>query len=70
MGNIRDLTVCRRDTALPREQPLVLPVRDLADWEALEGMRVHSHTRLLVADLFGSGYGLGNYGKLVVSSSL
>ncbi|MDP2548579.1 ExeM/NucH family extracellular endonuclease [Oceanobacter sp. 4_MG-2023] len=70
LGNIRDLTVCRRDTALPRAQPLVLPVRDLADWEALEGMRVHSHTRLLVADLYGAGYGLGNYGQLVVSSSL
>ncbi|WP_221797661.1 ExeM/NucH family extracellular endonuclease [Oceanobacter mangrovi] len=68
--NLQQLTVCATNQTLPKAFKLVLPVASLVVFEALEGMRVQSLQGLVISDLYGAGYGLGNYGQLVVSSEL
>jgi predicted extracellular nuclease len=50
--------------------PLKLPVTSLKEFERLEGMRVQLSQSLVVSDLYGAGYGLGNYGQFAISSKL
>ena len=64
------LTVCDSGHSLPTAIKLHLPVASQQAFESLEGMRVQNQQLLLVADLYGAGYGLGNYGQVVVSSQL
>jgi len=70
LSSIADITVCSGDNALPAPIELTLPVVDLTEFEAVEGMLVESDQSLLISDLFGTGYGLGNYGQFAVSSRL
>jgi len=70
LSNISDIAVCSSDNALPAAIELTLPVADLAEFEAVEGMLVESDQSLLISDLFGTGYGFGNYGQFAVSSQL
>jgi predicted extracellular nuclease len=42
----------------------------MAEFEALEGMRIKLTQELVVSDLFGAGYGLGNYGQFAVSTQV
>lgn len=70
LKNISDFVVCSSGNPLPAPVEINLPVADLTEWEALEGMRVTSAQNLVVSDLFGTGYGFGNYGQFVVSSRL
>lgn len=68
--NISDLSVCSENNALPASVEIEMPVESLTQWEAIEGMRLSSNQNLVVSDLFGTGYGFGNYGQFVVSSKL
>ncbi|MDQ4427147.1 ExeM/NucH family extracellular endonuclease [Thalassolituus sp.] len=70
LSNISDIAVCSSGNALPAAIELTLPVADLAEFEAVEGMLVESDQSLLISDLFGTGYGFGNYGQFAVSSRL
>ncbi|WP_419810463.1 ExeM/NucH family extracellular endonuclease [Bacterioplanoides sp.] len=70
LENVSDLIICSSDNTLPAPVAVSLPVTDLADWEALEGMRVTNNQNLVVSDLFGTGFGFGNNGEFVVSSRL
>lgn len=70
LTNISDIAVCSSGNALPTAIELTLPVADLAEFEAVEGMLVESDQPLLISDLFGTGYGFGNYGQFAVSSRL
>jgi predicted extracellular nuclease len=70
LSQVADYIVCAQNQALPESTSLSLPVTSLTEWEALEGMRVHATAPLVVSDLYGTGYGLGNYGQFVVSSRL
>lgn len=70
LKNVTDIKVCASNQALPAPVAVTLPVADLNVWEALEGMRIHSQQNLVVSDLFGTGYGFGNYGQFVLSSQL
>ncbi|WP_430461274.1 ExeM/NucH family extracellular endonuclease [Thalassolituus sp. LLYu03] len=67
---ITDLTICSSDNNLPQAVVVTLPVASLTQLEALEGMRISNNQNLVVSDLYGTGYGLGNYGQFVVSSAL
>ena len=55
---------------IPPAHELRLPVSSLAELEALEGMRVRLSQNLKISDLYGAGYGLGNYGQFAISSQL
>ncbi|BCE00253.1 ExeM/NucH family extracellular endonuclease [Marinicellulosiphila megalodicopiae] len=46
-----------------------LPVKDLLIMESIEGMLV-SFDSLMVSDFYGAGFGLQNYGQIVLSSKL
>lgn len=70
LGNVSELIVCATNQALPASTTLTLPVNDLLELEALEGMLVNNQQNLVVSDLFGTGYGFGNYGQFAVSSKL
>ncbi|ASP37573.1 hypothetical protein CHH28_02295 [Bacterioplanes sanyensis] len=70
LKNVADLVVCASGQSLPAPVALQLPVSDKTAWEAVEGMLVSSQQNLVVSDLFGTGYGFGNYGQFVVSSRL
>ncbi|MAD43730.1 MAG: hypothetical protein CMH98_01875 [Oceanospirillaceae bacterium] len=70
LGNISDIVICSSDNSLPAATPVTLPVESLTQWEALEGMLVSNNQNLVVSDLYGTGYGFGNYGQFVVSSEL
>lgn len=70
LSDVSELIVCSSNNSLPAATSISLPVSDLTDWEALEGMRVSASQELIVSDLFGTGYGFGNYGQFVVSSRL
>ncbi|WP_051219076.1 ExeM/NucH family extracellular endonuclease [Oceanobacter kriegii] len=70
LKTVTDMTVCSSGNELPEAQPLVLPVSEELAFEALEGMRIVASESLLVSDFYGTGYGFGNYGQLVVSSAL
>lgn len=68
--NVQAITVCDNSQPLPKAVALSLPVKSLTELERLEGMRIKLTSKLLVSDLFGAGYGLGNYGQFAVSSKL
>jgi predicted extracellular nuclease len=68
--NIRAINVCDDGIMLPAAEMLTLPVSSLLELEAKEGMRVSLSQELVVSDLYGAGYGLGNYGQFAVSSQL
>jgi len=70
LSNISDIVVCSSGNTLPAATGFTLPVEDLAQLEALEGMLVSNNQNLVVSDLYGTGYGFGNYGQFVVSSKL
>jgi len=67
---VKVLKTCARNQPVPAAVSLTLPVKSLAELEALEGMRISINQPLLVSDLFGTGYGLGNHGQFAVSSDL
>lgn len=72
---IEALRICRdvhssAAMELPTPIPLKLPVTSLRQLEQLEGMRVQLQQSLVVSDLYGAGYGLGNYGQFAISSTL
>ena len=70
LKQVKALIVCASHQALPKASLLSLPVKSLAELEALEGMRVRLKQSLLVSDLFGAGYGLAKYGQFAISSRL
>lgn len=70
LKNVQDFKVCAQAQPLPSPVAINLPIADLHEWEALEGMRIQTQQNLMVSDLFGTGYGFGNYGQFVVSSKL
>ena len=70
LKNITDISLCSSANTLPAVTAVTLPVTALTEWEALEGMRISNNQNLVVSDLYGTGYGLGNYGQFVVSSAL
>jgi len=70
LKNVRAVKVCSDQQVLPESIPLILPVSSLAELEALEGMRVHLRQPLIISDLYGAGYGLGNYGQFAISTRL
>lgn len=69
---VQSIIVCVHSQPLPKAVALSLPVKSLSEFERLEGMRIKltPKPRLLVSDLYGAGYGLGNYGQFAVSSKL
>ncbi len=64
------LEVCDSGNSLPTALKIRLPVENDDRFESLEGMRIQNQQLLVVADFYGAGYGLGNYGQIVVSSRL
>lgn len=70
LKSVTGLTVCSSGNSLPAAVNLTLPVSNLTQLEAVEGMRVNNSQNLVVSDLFGTGYGFGNYGQFAVSSAL
>ncbi|MGK0249722.1 MAG: putative extracellular nuclease [Oleispira sp.] len=67
---IKTLKICERGLELPKAEVIILPVSSLLQLEAKEGMRIILPQELVVSDLHGAGYGLGNYGQFAVSSQL
>ncbi|MFC3152252.1 ExeM/NucH family extracellular endonuclease [Litoribrevibacter euphylliae] len=70
LKSVDELVVCSSGNDLPTAASVTLPVASLEALEAVEGMRVQTNQELIVSDLFGTGYGFGNYGQFVVSSKL
>jgi predicted extracellular nuclease len=70
LKRVKALTICANNRPIPKASSLTLPVKSMAELEALEGMRVIIKQPLLVSDLFGSGYGLGSNGQFAISSRL
>lgn len=70
ISQVSDVVICASNQTLPAAIAVTLPVADLNVLEALEGMRISNEQGLVVSDLFGTGYGFGNYGQFVVSSRL
>ncbi len=74
LKRLKALTVCANDVPIPKARLITLPVNSVSELEALEGMRVllkqGLNKELIVSDLFGIGYGLGNHGQFAVSSQL
>ncbi len=67
---VKAIIVCASGIALPQAVSITLPVTSLLQLEAKEGMRIILPQDLVVSDLHGAGYGLGNYGQFAVSSQL
>lgn len=70
LKRVKALKICAHDVKIPPAHALRLPVNSLAELEALEGMRVRINQSLIISDLYGAGYGLGNYGQFAISSQL
>lgn len=70
LKRVKALRVCASNVSIPKALSLVLPVKSVAELEALEGMRVILQQPLWVSDLFGAGYGLGSNGQFAISSRL
>ena len=49
---------------------LKLPVSSMQELKRIKGKRVKLVQDLVVSDLYGAGYGLGNYGQFAISSKL
>jgi hypothetical protein len=69
LKNITALSLCSSNNPMPDPVALSLPASPLG-FEQLEGMLVHSEQDWVVSDLYGRGYGLGNYGEFAVSRQL
>jgi predicted extracellular nuclease len=67
---VKAIKVCDSGITLPKAVRITLPVSSLLQLEAREGMRIILPQELVVSDLHGAGYGLGNYGQFAVSSQL
>jgi predicted extracellular nuclease len=67
---IKALKICDSGLELPKAETILLPVSSLMQLEAKEGMRIILPQELVISDLHGAGYGLGNYGQFGVSSQL
>jgi predicted extracellular nuclease len=67
---IKALKICDSGLELPKAETILLPVSSLMQLEAKEGMRIILPQELVISDLHGAGYGLGNYGQFAVSSQL
>jgi predicted extracellular nuclease len=67
---VKAIIVCASGIALPKAVSITLPVTSLLQLEAKEGMRIILPQELVISDLHGAGYGLGNYGQFAVSSQL
>jgi len=70
LKKVRAIKICDEGIELPEVETLSLPVNSLLELEAKEGMRVSLSQDLVVSDLYGAGYGLGNYGQFALSSKL
>jgi len=70
LKSVSELSVCATGQVLPSAINVTLPVSDLTELEAVEGMLVENNQNLIVSDLYGTGYGFANYGQFVVSSKL
>jgi predicted extracellular nuclease len=70
LKSVEDIIICSQGNELPDAVRFVLPVNALTDFEAIEGMLVSNNQYLVASDLYGTGYGLGNYGQFAVSSRL
>ena len=70
LKSVSELSVCAENQALPTAISVTLPVADLTELEAVEGMLIENNQNLIVSDLYGTGYGFANYGQFVVSSKL
>ena len=70
--NVSALRICKKANPadIPKPVALTLPLNSMQQLEQLEGMLVKLTQPLIVSDLFGAGYGLGNYGQFAVSSKL
>jgi predicted extracellular nuclease len=67
---IKAIRICDSGLKLPKAEKILLPVSSLLQLEAKEGMRIILPQTLVISDLHGAGYGLGNYGQFAVSSQL
>jgi predicted extracellular nuclease len=70
LKRVKAIGICAHNVKIPPAHELRLPVNSLAELEALEGMRVRINQNLKISDLYGAGYGLGNYGQFAISSQL
>ena len=70
LKSVGELSVCAVNQTLPTAISVTLPVDDLTELEAVEGMLIENNQNLIVSDLYGTGYGFANYGQFVVSSKL
>jgi hypothetical protein len=70
LKSVEDIIICSQGNELPNAVRFVLLVNALTDFEAIEGMLVSNNQYLVASDLYGTGYGLGNYGQFAVSSRL
>jgi len=70
LGGISKILKCSSGNTLPSAASITLPITDTLEFESIEGMRVTSNQTLVVSDLFGAGYGMGNFGQFVLSSEL
>jgi predicted extracellular nuclease len=70
LKSVQEMIICSQNNELPEAINLSLPVTAITNFEAVEGMLVSNNQHLVVSDLYGTGYGLGNYGQFVVSSKL
>ena len=70
LKRVKQIEICAHNVKIPPAHELSLPVNSLAELEALEGMRVRINQNLNISDLYGAGYGLGNYGQFAISSQL
>lgn len=70
LKKVRAIKICEDGIELPEVEMLSLPASSLLELESKEGMRVSLSQELVVSDLYGAGYGLGNYGQFALSSKL
>jgi uncharacterized protein len=70
ISKVKNRQICARHQPLPPARPLTLPVADLLQLEALEGMRVTLAQPLLVSDFHGQGNSFASQGQLTLSSAL
>lgn len=70
LGYVSNVLKCSSDNPLPTAVAVTLPITNKNDFEAVEGMRITSDQGLIVSDLHGAGYGMGNFGQFVLSSKL
>ena len=65
IGSISQIWVCAIEQALPEPSAVTLPVSDLSDYEALEGMRVIFPQSLVISEY----YNYDRYGEIMLTST-